>query len=77
MMAIFAERVAKSLFGPITRASVKAEIVHFARPDIQLILLVLLARWDNAEIGIVWPVNASLVSSKDAAAGTLQASVAL
>lgn len=76
-MAVSSERVAKSLSRPITRASVKAAIVHFARPDIQLILLVLLARWDDAEIGIVWPVSAPIVSGKDAAAGTLQASVAL
>ena len=34
-------------------------------------------RWDDAEIDIVWPVSAPLVSGKDAAAGTLQASVAV
>ena len=34
-------------------------------------------RWDDAEIGIVWPVSAPMVSGKDAAAGTLQVSVAL
>lgn len=34
-------------------------------------------RWDDADIGIAWPVSAPVVSGKDAAAGTLQASVAL
>jgi len=76
-MAVSAERVAKSLSGPITRASVKAATVHFAKSGINLVLLVLSARWDDTEIGIVWPVSAPLVSGKDAAAGILQASVAL
>lgn len=33
-------------------------------------------RWDDADLDIAWPVSAPLVSGKDAAAGTLQASVA-
>jgi dTDP-4-dehydrorhamnose 3,5-epimerase len=33
-------------------------------------------RWDDADIGIAWPVSAPLLSGKDAAAGSLQASVA-
>ena len=33
-------------------------------------------RWDDAHIGIAWPVSAPVLSGKDAAAGSLQASVA-
>ena len=33
-------------------------------------------RWNDADIGIAWPISTPVLSGKDAAAGSLQASVA-